>query len=326
MRYFVTGATGFLGGALVRQLRAAGHDVVALVRDPTRAGGLAGLGCTLAPGDITEPATLEAPMRGVDGLFHCAAVYTMRALDRAFAERVNVDGTRNVLRAMKAARVPKGVYTSTVAIFSSTRGRVVDESHEYSGPWVNEYERTKWKAHVEVARPMVRDGLPLVILLPGAIYGPGDHSMVGGMLDGFLAGKLPALPERFANSWSHVDDIARAHVLAMQKGRPGEEYIVAGPRHTVGEFIEIAGRVTGRPARPRLLPPWLFRTGAALASVVETVTAMPPGYSSSELRFVAETTYLASSEKARRELGWEPRPVAEGLRYLNAEFGTGSAD
>ena len=138
MRYFVTGATGFLGGEIVRQLRGAGHDVVALVRTPAKADALRQLGVVLAEGDVTDRASLQSPMTGADGVFHCAAWYKV-GIDAAGAERINVEGTRHVLETMRDLKIAKGVYTSTVAVFSDTEGRLVDESYRHDGPFLSEY-------------------------------------------------------------------------------------------------------------------------------------------------------------------------------------------
>jgi len=124
--YFLTGATGFVGGALARQLRAAGHDVRALVRTPAKAQDLAAIGVTLHRGDVTDKESMRAPMTGVDGVFHVAGWYKVGICDRAAAVGINIDGTRNVLELKRELRIPKGVYTSTLAVNSDTRGHVVD--------------------------------------------------------------------------------------------------------------------------------------------------------------------------------------------------------
>lgn len=316
MRYFVTGATGFIGGRLVRQLRAAGHEVRALVRAPAHASELAALGASLHTGDITDKDSMRTPMHGVDGVFHLAAWYKIGAPARARgdAERINVQGTRHVLELMRELHIPKGVYTSTVAVFSDTHGWVGDESYRFDGPWLSEYDRTKWAAHYQVALPMMRDGLPLVIVLPGVVYGPGDPSVIGNLLRQYLKRNLPIRPHGAAFCWGHVDDTAHGHVLAMEKGRPGESYILAGPPHTLEEALEIAERITGiRP--PRLRPPaMLLRAMAAAAGVVERVVPLPQTYSAETLRIAAGVTYLASSEKAQQELGFRVRPLEDGLR------------
>ena len=182
-RYFVTGATGFVGAEVAKQLLSRGHHVVVLVRDPAKASLLARLGAEVHAGDVTAPDTLREPMRGADGVFHVAAWYkTGQPRAAALAVAVNVDGTRHVLHAMRDLGIAKGVYTSTLAVNSDTRGSVVDETYRYRGPHLTVYDRTKWQAHYEVALPMMTAGLPLVIVQPGAVYGPGDTSALRGDL------------------------------------------------------------------------------------------------------------------------------------------------
>lgn len=312
--YFVTGATGFVGGRLARRLRAAGHDVVTVARDPARAGDLVALGVQVHAGDITRRDSLREPMRGADGVFHVAGWYKVGVRDVTPGWAINVDGTRNVLDTMQELGVPKGVYTSTLAVFGDTRGVMVDETYRSNGPWLSEYDRTKWAAHVEVAAPMMQAGLPLVVVLPGLIYGPGDTSITGRTLREYLEGRLAATPRGTAYCWAHVDDIALAHVLAMEQGRKGEEYIIAGPRYSLIEAFEIAARITGVPA-PRLHPsPGPLRALAEVMGVVGRFAALPETYTREGLRVVAGTTYLGDNAKAKRELGYAPRPLDVGLR------------
>jgi nucleoside-diphosphate-sugar epimerase/N-acetylglutamate synthase-like GNAT family acetyltransferase len=316
MKYFVTGATGFIGGRLVRQLRAAGHEVRALVRTPSKAKDLAGLGVSLHSGDITDQDSMRAAMRGSDGVFHLAAWYRIGAApgERRLAERINVQGTLNVLELMRELAIPKGVYTSTLAVFGDTEGWVGDESYRHSGPWLSEYDRTKWRAHYEIAVPMMQAGLPLVIVQPGVVYGPGDPSVIGHLLRQYLRRTLPIRPHGAAFCWGHVDDTAHGHLLAMDKGRAGESYIIAGPPHTLEEALEVAEEITGIRA-PWLRPPaLLLRAMAVAASVVERVVPLPQTYSGETLRIAAGATYLASSEKAQQELGFRARTLEEGLR------------
>jgi dihydroflavonol-4-reductase len=314
MRYFLTGGTGFLGGALARQLREAGHDVVALVRHPGKAGALTHLGVTVATGDITDRTTMVDAMRGADGVFHCAAWYKLGVRDKSPAFAANVEGTRNVLEAMRQAGVRKGVYTSTLAVFSDTGGRLVDESYHHTGPFISEYDRTKWLAHYEVAVPMMRRGLPLVIVQPGVIYGPGDHSDVHDLWVGLLTGKLSMVPEGTAYCWAHVEDVAAGHLLAMEKGQPGETYIIAGPRHSLAEAMEIAGRIAGIQKKPRHVPPALLKAAARLLTPIDRVVPLAGQFSPEYLRAIAGATYLGDNAKARRELGYAPRPLEEGLK------------
>ncbi len=314
MRYFLTGATGFIGGVLARQLVEAGHEVRALVRAPARAEALRRLGVELHAGDITAPETLRVPMAGVDGVFHVAAWYAIGGRGRHLAYAANVEGTRHVLQAMRAAGVPKGVYTSTIAVHSDTRGQVADETWRHDGPWISEYERTKWIAHYEVALPMAAGGLPLVIVQPGAVYGPGDTSSVRAAILDFLRGRLPVLPSGTAMSWAHVEDVARGHVLAMERGRPGESYILAGEALSFVEVFRRAERFTGVRGPRVHPPPAITRVLAGLMGLVDPWLPVPPTFTGEGLRLMAGTTYLASSAKAERELGYVSRPFDEGWR------------
>jgi nucleoside-diphosphate-sugar epimerase len=313
MRYFVTGATGFVGGRVARQLVAAGHEVVAVVRDPARARGLAELGVALHRGDVTDQESMRAPMTGADGVFHIAGWYKVGQRDARDGMRVNVAGTHYTLRLMRELGIPKGVYTSTLAVFSDTHGRLVDETYRYDGPHLSEYDRTKWIAHYEVADPLIEVGLPLVIVQPGLIYGPGDTSSLRPALVQYLRRRLPIVPRGTAYCWAHLEDIARGHLLAMERGRPGESYIIAGPPHTFEGALELAEELTGIPA-PRLrAAPGLLRAASRVMGLVERVAPLPPDYSAEYLRATAGVTYLGSNAKARRELGYEPRSLRQGL-------------
>lgn len=314
MKYFVTGATGFIGGRVARQLRAAGHEVVTVARNPARAGDLGALGVEVRPGDITDRATLREPMTGVDGVFHLAGWNHLGVRDTAAAEPVNVAGTRNVLETMRDLGIPKGVYTSTVTVFGDTHGQLADESYRAGGPWLTVYDRTKWRAHYEVAEPLQRAGLPLVIVQPGPAYGPGDAGVLHDTFVQFLQGKLPMAPARTTLCLAHVDDVARGHILAMERGTAGESYIIAGPPQTFIEIMALAAQISGVPAPKQHPPPGLLKGMAAVMGVVGAVVPLPPTYSGEMLRSIAGVTYLATNAKARRDLGYDPRPLAEGLR------------
>jgi nucleoside-diphosphate-sugar epimerase len=312
MKYFVTGATGFVGGHVARQLIAAGHDVVAVVRTPAKAGDLANLGVVLHQGDVTDKESMRAPMQGVDGVFHIAGWYKIGVKDKTPGEKINIEGTRNVLELMKEQDIPRGVYTSTLAVNSDTHGKLVDESYHYTGPHLSEYDRTKWVAHYEVAEPMIAAGLPLTVVMPGLIYGPGDTSSARTTFLQYLQRKLPFIPTVTAYSWAHVDDIARGHILAMEQGKPGESYIIAGPTHTLVEAMKLAQRITGVPA-PREVPPTMIKAAAAVMGVAEKVVPVPDEYSAEFLRISAGVTYIGSNAKASRDLGYNPRSLEVGL-------------
>jgi len=310
--YFLTGATGFLGGVLARQLVESGHVVRAVVRTPAKADALRALGVQLVAGDVTDGASMRDPMRGSDGVFHVAGWYKIGLRDSAAAQGVNVEGTRNVLQLMRDLRIPKGVYTSTLAVNSDTRGRLVDETYRFEGRHLSVYDRTKAEAH-RLADDFTRSGLPLVIVQPGAIYGPGDTSAIRTTFLQFLRRELPAVPRRTAFAWAHVEDVARGHVLAMERGTPGRTYFLAGPVHTLEGALDLAAEITGVPAPKVRLPPGVLRGASILAKPLERLMLLPPAFTSEGLRVIAGVTYIGASARAQQELGWQPRPLRDGL-------------
>jgi nucleoside-diphosphate-sugar epimerase len=312
-RYFVTGATGFVGGELTKQLIGRGHHVVALIRAPEKAALLKALGVELHVGDITDRESLVAPMRGADGVFHVAAWYKVGVNEPA-AEAINVGGTRNVLESARDLNIPRIVYTSTVGVFGDTHGQVVDESYYARGPFLTEYDRTKWIAHYEVAVPMARAGLPLVIVMPGLVYGPGDTSAVHETLAQLLRGRLFITPSRVSFAWGYIEDTARGLRQAMESGRVGESYLLTGPIHTFQDAFTLAAQIAGKRPPPLHPPPVLMRGLASTTELLERLD-IRTRFSSEMLRLMAGTTWIGSSAKAERELGFTTRPLDEGLRH-----------
>ncbi len=312
MKYFLTGGTGFIGYSLARLLREKGHEVIALVRNPDKAQKLLDLGATLAMGDITEKESMRAPMTGCDGVFHVAGWYKVGAKDPSEGQRINADGTRNVLELMQELKIPKGVYTSTIAINSDTHGTMPDETYVFTGTHLSAYDRTKAEAH-KIATKFIAQGLPLVIVMPGLVYGPDGTSSSDEALRLYLQKKLPLMPKQAAYCFSHVDDVAVGHWLAMEKAAPGSTYIISGDPHTFVEAIDIANKITGI-RKPLAVPPWMMRISSVLASLVEKFIPLPDLYRSESLRVQAGVTYLADNSKAKRELGFNPRPLEVGYR------------
>ncbi|MFT3862701.1 MAG: NAD-dependent epimerase/dehydratase family protein [Solirubrobacterales bacterium] len=322
MKVFITGGTGFIGGAVVRQLRARGDDVVALVRNPAKGAALEELGCTLVAGDLKDERAIRAGMEGCDAVIHAAAVYEVGipASERASMREANVGGTERVLGAALEAGIGKVVYVSTVGAFGNTHGRIVDESYENpADDFTSEYEKTKWEAH-QVARKLIGEGLPCVIVQPGGVYGPGDTSSIGVLLDQFLSGKMPLIPfPELGMCLTHVEDIATGIILALDKGTPGEAYVLSGPVTTVREAIGVVAAETGKKAPKHALPTGLMKLMTPIGPLVGRVMGQPPNLR--ELISSADgVTFWAGHEKATRELGYEPRGLEEGLRdYLAAE-------
>lgn len=311
MRYAITGATGFLGGALARQLRDSHHDVVALVRDPARARALADAGVELIPGDLDDAPALDKICAGADGLFHVAGWYKVGSRTPELGRRVNVDGTRNALEAARRNGVRRVAYTSTLATNSDTRGQVVDESYRFTGKHVSVYDETKAAAH-DIAVEYAGDGLDVVILMPGVIYGPGDTSQVGAMIERVVQGKRVVVPRDGGMCWAHVDDVATGHVLGMEKGAAGAAYMLAGPQASLAQVLRTVAELAGT-KRPLTLPVGMVRATAAMNAVVGRVLPLPADYTGESLR-ASVATYLGTPARARDELGWLARSLDEGLR------------
>jgi len=311
MRYALTGATGFVGGRLATLLVEAGHEVVALVRDPGRARALADLGVRLVPGDLHDVAGLRDAATGVDGFFHVAGWYRVGARDGgAEARRTNVEGTRAVLAAVRQADVPRVVYTSTLAVNSDTRGRVLNETHRFLGNHLSVYDATKAAAHDLVAAAAA-SGVPVVTVMPGLVYGPGDTSQTGALVRRALQGHRVVITAGGRLCWGFVDDIARGHLLAMERGRAGESYMLAGPPYSLAEALRVAARLAGGPG-PVVVPAAVGWGAAALVRQLERVIPVPGAYSAEGLR-ASVATYLGSPAKAERELGWSARSLQEGM-------------
>jgi nucleoside-diphosphate-sugar epimerase len=322
VKVFVTGGTGFIGGAVVRQLRARGDDVVALVRTPAKATQLEELGCTLVRGDLGDERAIRAGMEGVDAVIHAAAVYEVGipASQRKPMQEANVGGTERVLGAALEAKIPKVVYVSTVGIFGNTNGQIVDESYEHQGEFLSEYEKTKWEAH-QVAKRLIGEGLPCVIVQPGGVYGPGDTSSIGQLLNQFLDGKMPLIPfPELGMCLTHVEDIAGGIILALDKGVAGETYVISGPVTTVREAIGIVAAETGKKAPKRALPTGVMKVLTPIGPLVGKVMGQPPNLR--ELIASADgVTFWANHDKATKELGYQPRGLEEGLRATLAAEG-----
>lgn len=313
MRYAITGATGFIGGVLARQLRDAGQDVVALARDPRRAGALTNLGVTLVRGDLDNPRALNKLCDGADGLFHVAGWYKIGSKQPAQGWRINVEGTRHALAAADRARVPRVVYTSTLAVNSDTGGRIVDESYRFTGDHLTVYDETKARAH-DVALRAAASGSPVITVMPGLVYGPGDTSRTGAMIADVIAGSRPLVPDDGRLCWAHVEDVARGHVLAMERGTPGECYMLAGEPAGLTEGMRLAAELAGTPG-PITLPAATVRLSQHLVRRLERRFRLPEGYEAEAMR-ASLATYLGSSAKAEQHLGWSARPLREGLAEL----------
>ena len=317
MKAFVTGATGFIGGRLARKLRERGDDVVALVRSRDKGQPLAGQGCQLVEGDLsTSREELAEAMAGCDAVFHVAAVYKVGIpkSERAAMFESNVGGTERILDAAIDAGVGRIVYVSTVGVFGNTGGQVVDESYRHKGDgFLSTYEETKYKAH-EVALDRIAKGAPIVIVQPGGVYGPGDHSEIGNIIDQTRTGKMRMrmFPSTGFNL-VFVDDVADGILLAHEKGQRGQSYVLGGELSTMGKLMDKVAELSGREPPKRELPAALMKMAIPIGPLVGKMMGFPPNLGEL-IRTSDGVTYWATDEKARSQLGYAPRDLDSGLR------------
>ena len=323
MKVFLTGGTGFIGGEIARQLRARGDEVICLARNPEKGAKVTALGCELISGDLGDEAAIRRGMEGCDAVIHAAAVFEVGipAAQRPAMREANVAGTERVMRAALDAKIPKVVYVSTVGAFGNTHRKVVDESYEHPGrEFTSYYEETKVEAHRIVERMSTEQGLPAVIVQPGGVYGPEDSSQVADLIEQFTAGKLPLLPfPEFGICLADVEDVAAGILLALEKGKAGEAYVLSGPVTTMREAIEVTAGLSGRKAPKHAMPVALLKALTPVGGLVGKLMGQPPN-----LRELISSgdgvTFWAKHDKAVAELGYSPRGLETGLRQtLEAE-------
>jgi dihydroflavonol-4-reductase len=312
VRVLVTGAGGFIGGAVARALRARGDEVVALVRDPARMTALAGAGVALVEDDLSDVDRMAGHLAGVDAAIHAAGSYRvgLRPSERWLMWDANVGTTTRLLDAAETAGTGLVVYLSTCNVFGNTRGRIVDETYrrDVGEGFLSWYDETKYRAH-EVAEERAAAGAPVVIVLPSQTYGPGDHSAFGDQLRRAHDGRLRVRTLDDAGvGLVHVEDVAAGVVAALDRGEAGRSYVLSGPATTLGEAVDIAASIGGRePPRVRI-PTGLLRAMARLGELAgrpalgEMISA------------AAGVTYWASPARAEAELGFTARPIDVGLR------------
>jgi len=322
VKVFVTGATGFIGGRMTRLLAERGDEVVALVRDPAKASALADAGVELVRGDLTSLEEIEQGMRGAEAVIHGAAVYKIGITggEREDMFDANVRGTARVLDAAIEAHVPRIVYVSSVVAFGDTEGTVVDEAHNRSHRRFSSfYEETKVLAH-EIADERIARGAPIVMVQPGGVYGPGDHSQLGTMIHQAATGKLKLkmLPDA-GYLLAYVDDVAAGILLALDRGEPGESYVLGGECVTMGELVDRAAAVAGRKGPRGTMPTPLIKASAPLGRFVGPMMGFPPNLREL-IRSSDGVTYYADDAKARAELGYTSRPLDDGLRETIASY------
>jgi dihydroflavonol-4-reductase len=267
-------------------------------------------------GDLSSTDAIRRGMQGCDAVFHVAAVYKVGipTSEHDAMYESNVRGTERVLDAAIEANAKRIVYVSTVGVFGNTHGKVVDETYHRNGDdFLSWYEETKYRSH-EVALDRIAKGAPIVIVQPGGVYGPGDHSELGNIIDQTRTGKLKMLmfPQTGFNL-VHVDDVAEGIVLAHDKGQTGESYVLGGEISTMGDLIRKVAALSDRKAPQREMPAALMKMAIPIGPVVGRVLGFPPNLGEL-IRSSDGVTYWATDDKARRELGYAPRDMDTGLR------------
>jgi len=311
----VTGASGFLGSAVARALIERRLRVRALVRSTSPRGNLAGLDCEVVAGDLNDRATLAAALSGQRYLFHVAADYRFWAPDPSVIVRTNVEGTRSLMREAMAAGIERIVHTSSVAALRLAGATApVDETaplaaHEAIGA----YKRSKTEAERLVEKMAAEEGLPAIIVNPTTPIGPRDirPTPTGRILLDAARGRIPAFVDTGLN-FAHVDDIAHGHLLAFDKGRIGERYILGGDNVHLHELLATVAKAAGRRAPRISLPRRPLYPLAFGAEAFARLTGKEPLLTVDGLRLARYHMFFTSA-KASRELGYRSRPYQEGV-------------
>lgn len=311
----VTGGSGFLGSSVVRGLIARGSRVRALVRPSSPRGNFLGLDCEIVTGDLTDRASLRAALRDVRFLFHVAADYRLWAPDPSVIVRANVEGTRNLMAEALNASVERIVYTSSVAALKVAGASApVDETAVLAAEEaIGAYKRSKTMAERAVEELVLRDKLPAIIVNPTTPIGPRDirPTPTGRILLDAARGRIPAFVDTGLN-FAHVDDIAEGHLLAFERGRIGERYILGGENLPLRDLLGIVARLTGRRAPRFKLPRGPLYPLAFGSEAVARLTGKEPLLTVDGLRMSRYHMFF-SSAKAERELGYRSRPSEEGV-------------
>jgi dihydroflavonol-4-reductase len=310
----VTGASGFVGSAVARALEARGASLRLLVRPTSPRANLEGLDAEIVVGDMADPDAMAAAMTSVRHLFHVAADYRLWARDPEEIVRNNLNGTRAVLGAAKTAGVERVVYTSSVATLGfRDDGTPSDETLPLSPDQaIGAYKRSKVIAEREVER-MATDGLPVVMVSPSTPIGPRDvkPTPTGRIIVEAAEGRMPAFLDTGLNL-VHVDDVAAGHLLALDKGRQGENYILGGQDVSLGTMLAEIAALVGRKAPTVSLPRAPLYPLALATEALAYLTGKEPFLTRDALKMSRHHMFF-SSAKAERELGYHARPYAEGL-------------
>ncbi|MDR3439304.1 hopanoid-associated sugar epimerase [Telmatospirillum sp.] len=310
----VTGATGFVGSAVVRTLLAAGHTVRVLVRKGSNRRNLADLDVHVVEGDLENPHSLKTAVAGCQFLFHVAADYRLWVRDPAAMLRTNVEGTRSLMRAAVDAGATRVVYTSSVATLGHRLDGPADETTPSTlADMPGAYKRSKFLAEEEVRRMIAKEGLPAVIVNPSTPIGPGDikPTPTGRLIVEAASGKIPAYVDTGLNV-VHVDDVAAGHLLALEKGTIGERYVLGGDDLPLAEILAIIARTAGRRPPSIRLPRLPLYPLAIVAEAWGRISGREPMLTLDGLK-MAKWHMWFSSAKAEQVLGYRHRPAEQAI-------------
>ncbi len=306
----VTGATGKVGNAVARALHARGDRVRVLARDVERAKALLPDGVEVVRGDVTDPTSVATSVAGCGLVFNAMGIPEQWLRDPGEFDRVNARGTENVVRAAREAGVRRVVHTSTIDVFEAGQGERFDETRLARAPKGTAYERSKQRA--EELALAARDGMELVFVNPAAVYGPGPgFSLDEQLIEPVARKKLPALTPG-GMGVVFVEGAARGHLLAAERGRDGERYILCDRHVTLLELARTVKRVAGGGRVPPVLPVPVARALAAASEVAARRLGIPPLIARGQLYFLLWNAQPDSS-KAQTELGWEPTALEDGI-------------
>jgi len=313
-RVLVTGASGFVGSAVAHALAARGYAVSALLRSSSKRTNLAGLACEIVEGDMADAQSMIRALDGVRYLFHVAADYRLWARDPQEIIRNNLDGTRNVMEAARICGTERIVYTSSVAVLKPLAGGAADETSRLEAhDAIGAYKLSKVVAQDLVETGIAKAGLPAVIVNPSTPVGPRDirPTPTGRIIVEAASGRMPGFVDTGLNV-VHVDDVAEGHILALERGRIGESYILGGQDVSLQDLLAVIAQLTGRrPPRLRVPRQPLFPLAYA-AEAIAMITGKEPFITADGLRMAKHRMFF-SSAKAERELGYRARPYASGI-------------
>ena len=321
MKVLVTGATGFIGGNLARKLAAQGHQVKALARPGSNTLTIDSTGVGVVPGDILDADSVDRGLQGCQWVFHCAAAYTFWSKNPEDIYRANVEGTAIVLDAAERAGVERVIYTSTVGTIGLPAAGLGNECTEMpAAQLVGNYKKSKYQAE-QIALKKAGQGLPLVVVNPTAAVGPWDvkPTPTGRIVLDYLRGRMPAYVDTGLN-WVDVADVAEGHILAAEKGKVGQRYILGKQNLTLKAIFELLEGITGRKAPRTKIPRWLALGAGYFDQLVEgQLLSREPRIPLEGLRSAKKPMYI-SCEKAIHELGLPQSPVERALAESVAWF------